>query len=622
MIVKWRFGDMKMNRKLLLSFIMLVSIPLVLMGYYSSVKYTQSIEQKTIAYSMKMQDSMMVRVDDYIEDMMSISSIPAYIDDLKQNLIRSNEYYAERQHDSLEPVMPDHFPQLLSIQRGIEGELGFINSIKRGANAVYLFDKYGNSYYSIASGGIRSHLDASYAYWLDKLEHSKGEAALLPTEKYISNLQSEKYAFTVVRKIMDRSLQPIGLIAIDANISVIDDQIAELDQVTKGKSLIVDQAGNVIYDSRKQLVASNLSTDETVKQARQWRGSFFHTEAGEQWLNIYSTSERTGWKVITSIPVSELTSETVAVRSVIWITTIIAVILSVAVAIVLSYAITKPLRRMASLMKRVQEGNFQVKFPVKYRDEVGLLGSQFNRMTVRLEQLIQDIYEMETKKNKAELQALQNQINPHFMYNTLESIRMSAEVNDDSSTADMIATLGKLLRYSISDLDGYTVLRDELQHVQHYVELLNYRYPDRFVLQCEVEQELLNRPVIKLMLQPVVENAIYHGLDERKSRMFISIRTVVSQHVVAIRIADNGIGIEPDRLAQLNEGLGNPRRFGVAPGPEGEGAKSGGIGLKNVNERIKLQYGPQYGLSVSSVPEEGTEVEILLPVERRAMRSG
>lgn len=622
MIVKWRFGDMKMNRKLLLSFIMLVSIPLVLMGYYSSVKYTQSIEQKTIAYSMKMQDSMMVRVDDYIEDMMSISSIPAYIDDLKQNLIRSNEYYAERQHDSSEPVMPDHFPQLLSIQRGIEGELGFINSIKRGANAVYLFDKYGNSYYSIASGGIRSHLDASYAYWLAKLEHSKGEAALLPTEKYISNLQSEKYAFTVVRKIMDRSLQPLGLIAIDANISVIDDQIAELDQVTKGKSLIVDQAGNVIYDSRKQLVASNLSEDETVKQAKQWKGSFFHTEAGEQWLNIYSTSERTGWKVITSIPVSELTSETVAIRSVIWITTIIAVILSVAVAIVLSYAITKPLRRMASLMKRVQEGNFQVKFPVKYRDEVGLLGSQFNRMTVRLEQLIQDIYEMETKKNKAELQALQNQINPHFMYNTLESIRMSAEVHDDSSTADMIATLGKLMRYSISDLDGYTVLRDELQHVQHYVELLNYRYPDRFVLQCEVEEELLNRPVIKLMLQPVVENAIYHGLDESKSRMLISIRSVVSQQAVAIRIADNGIGIRPDRLAQLNEGLGNPRRYGVAPSPDGEGAKSGGIGLKNVNERIKLQYGPQYGLSVSSVPGEGTEVEILLPVERRAMRSG
>src|SRR5690606_41483750 len=132
-------------------------------------------------------------------------------------------------------------------------------------------------------------------------------------------------------------------------------------------------------------------------------------------------------------------------------------------------------------------------FPVKYHDEVGLLGSQFNRMTVRLEQLIADIYELEKKKNKAELQALQNQINPHFMYNTLESIRMSAEVNDDSSTADMIATLGKLLRYSIGDLDGHTVRKDELLHVQHYVERLNYRYPNRSQLIGKIDEELLTK---------------------------------------------------------------------------------------------------------------------------------
>lgn len=518
MSLKQRVGDMKMDRKLMLSFIVLVSIPLFIIGYYSSERYTQSIEQKTIAYSMKMQESMMVRIDDYIEDMISISSIPVYIDDIKENLIRSNEYYADRQHDGEKQVMPDNFSQLLSIQRGIEGELSFINSIKRGANSVYLFDSYGNSYYSIVSGGIRNNLEQSYSYWISEIEHSRGEAVLLHTEKYISNLQSEKYAFTVVRKIMDRNLQLIGLIAIDAGISVVDDQMMELDQVTKGTSLIVDELGNVIYDSQKQWIASNRSDQELIKEAKYEHGSFYRTDADEQWLNIYSTSESTGWKVITSIPVRELTSETVAVKRVIWITTAIAIVISIAVAIILSLAITRPLRAMARLMKRVQEGNFQVKFPVKFRDEVGMLGSQFNRMTVRLDQLIQDIYEMETKKNKAELQALQNQINPHFMYNTLETIRMSAEMNDDSLTADMIATLGKLLRYSIGNLDGHTVLKDELLHVQHYVELLNYRYPDRFELVCAVDEELWSKTVIKLMLQPIVENAIYHGLDESKEK--------------------------------------------------------------------------------------------------------
>jgi len=603
---------MKMDRKLMLSFIMLVSVPLFIIGYYSSEKYTQSIEQKTIAYSMKMQESMMVRIDDYIEDMISISSIPVYIDDVKENLIRSNEYYAERQHDGEKQVMPDNFSQLLSIQRSIESELSFINSIKRGANSVYLFDTYGNSYYSIVSGGIRNNLEQSYKYWISELEHSRGEAVLLHTEKYISNLQSEKYAFSVVRKIMDRNLQPIGLIAIDAGISVVDDQMMELDQVTKGTSLIVDELGNVIYDSQKQWIASNRSDQELIREAKLEHGSFYRTEADKQWLNIYSTSESTDWKVITSIPVQELTSETAAVKRVIWITTAIAIVISIAVAIILSLAITRPLRVMARLMKRVQEGNFQVKFPVKYRDEVGMLGSQFNRMTVRLDQLVQDIYEMETNKNKAELQALQNQINPHFMYNTLETIRMSAEMNDDSLTSDMIATLGKLLRYSIGSLDGHTVLKDELLHVQHYVELLNYRYPDRFELVCLVDEELWNETVIKLMLQPIVENAIYHGLDESKEKMRITIQSKVLQQQLALIISDDGIGIDEERLIELNTGLN------ASTNTTEDRKGTGGIGLKNVNDRIKLQYGQQYGLIVNSVAEQGTEVVLLLPVERRA----
>ena len=614
MSVKQRVGDMKMDRKLMLSFIVLVSIPLFIIGYYSSEKYTQSIEQKTIAYSMKMQDSMMVRIDDYIEDMVSISSIPVYMDDIKENLIRSNAYYAERQHEGEKQVMPNNFSQLLSIQRAIEGELSFINSIKRGANSVYLFDSYGNSYYSIVSGGIRNNLEQSYLNWMSELEHSRGEALLLHTEKYISNLQSEKYAFTVVRKIMDRSLQPIGLIAIDAAISVVDDQMIELDQVTKGTSLIVDEQGNVIYDSQKQWIASNRSDQELIREARLEHGSFYRAENDDEWLNIYSTSESTGWKVITSIPVRELTSETTAVKRVIWITTAIAVVISIIVAIFLSLAITRPLRTMARLMKRVQEGNFQVKFPVKYRDEVGMLGSQFNRMTVRLDQLIQDIYDMETKKNKAELQALQNQINPHFMYNTLETIRMSAEMNDDSLTADMIATLGKLLRYSIGDLDGHTVLKDELLHVQHYVELLNYRYPNRFQLICKVDVELLNKTVMKLMLQPIVENAIYHGLDDLNETMVITIRSELRQQQLALIISDNGIGIDEQRLAELNVGL-----RANSSSDDGDRKDAGGIGLKNVNERIKLQYGQRYGLHVNSTTGHGTEVVILLPVERRAI---
>lgn len=552
---------------------------------------------------------MMVRIDDYIEDMISISSIPAYMDGIKSNLIRSNEYYAERQNHHSANTMPENFDQLLTIQRGIESQLSFINSIKRGANSVYLFDGYGNSYYSIVSGGIRNDLKNSYTYWMAEAEASRGDAILLRTEKYTTNLQSERYVFSVVRKILDHSMSVIGLIAIDASISVIEDQMLELDQVTKGTSLIVDQNGNVIYDSKKQWITDNISQNELVQLASQKKGSFYIDADNQEHLHIYATSNRNGWKVITSIPVAELTKDTAVVKRITWITTAVAVLISILVAIILSFAITRPLRVMSKLMKKVQEGNFTVKFPVKYRDEVGLLGSQFNRMIVRLDQLIQDIYEMETKKNRAELQALQNQINPHFMYNTLESIRMSAEINDDSTTADMIAILGKLLRYSISELNVETTLQQELQHVQNYVELLNYRYPNRFQLKFDIHIELESYRMLRLLLQPIVENAIYHGLDEMKGNMTLAISSVMKNNQLQLTISDNGIGIEQKKLSRLNKKMRDGSN-------EESKQQFGGIGLKNVNERIKLEYGPQYGIRVESQQGVGTEVIILLPIVR------
>jgi len=385
----------------------------------------------------------------------------------------------------------------------------------------------------------------------------------------------------------------------------------QLDNVTNGKSLIIDEKGNVIYDSMYDRMATNIENDRAISKAAGNEGSFYDEREGVNRLYIYATSPNTGWKVITSIPVSELTKDTSVIRNVTWITTGVAIIVAIIISTVLSLAITKPLRKMTRLMRTVQEGNFNVQFQVKHRDEVGQLGNQFNRMITRIDQLIQDIYEMETKKKKAELQTLQNQINPHFMYNTLESIRMAAELNDDTDAADMIAILGKLLRYSISDLHEESSLADELLHVRNYVEMLNYRYPNRFKLHIACDEEHERYAVIKLMLQPIVENAIYHGLDDSKPAMRITIASERAGSVLLVRIIDDGIGIEQAALTRLNESLAE----GTAPGAD---RKQGGIGLKNVNERIKLHYGQGYGLFVNSAPGAGTEVVLRLPIESRS----
>lgn len=607
----WSFiGDMSMERKLLLVFLVIITLPLSFISVISYKSYSESIEYNTITYSEKLIDQMIDGIDDYIEDMKRISSMPAYVDDIKHNLNRSNRYYEQKKmmegDTNSASIAPGDFDLLLSIQRGIEGNISFINNIKRGTNSVYIFDGYGNGYYSAKDGGVRLDLKKSYEFWSEQAKDSGGEALLFGTQAYTSNLQSTRYAYTVVRKIVDGFWNPIGLIAVEANISNMENQVAELDNVTRGKSLIVDEKGKVIYDSDQKLLTMDISQTVLFRKAAGNAGSFYSTVSGKEKLNIYSSSPKTNWKVIISIPVDELTRDVKLTRNVTFAATLIIIVVALSISIILTFALTKPLNQMVQLMKKVQKGDLDVTFRVKRRDEIGLLGHQFNRMLARIRQLIQDIYQIEEKKKEAELQALQSQINPHFIYNTLETIRMTAELNDDVEAADMISILGKLLRYSTSDLSGKTTMKQELLYVRNYVELLGSRYPGRFQLEIDVPEELNDYSIIKLVFQPIIENAAYHGLDDTKTQMNLRIKCEMTEDKLLFHISDDGCGMDKATLDKLNDSLKHemPPKRNI----------NGGIGMKNVHQRVQLHYGPAYGIEVFSEPGEGTDVILSLPL--------
>ncbi|MEK4343584.1 cache domain-containing sensor histidine kinase [Paenibacillus sp. FSL P4-0184] len=603
-------GDMSMERKLLLVFLIIITLPLTFISVFTYKSYSESIQGNTIAYSEKLIDQMMDGVDDYIEDMKRISSMPAYVNDIKQNLIRSNHYHEQKEimggESGSATLLPGDFDLLLSIQRGIEGNISFINNIKRGANTVYIFDAHGNGYYSAKDGGVRLDLDQSYKYWSQQTKDSSGEALLFGTQSFTSNLQSTRYAFTVVRKIVDGLLNPIGLIAVEANISNLENRVTELDKVTHGKSLIVDEMGMVVYDSGKKLLATDVSDSELFKRVDGKSGSFYDTVNGKDFLNIYSSSSKTNWKAIISIPVDVLMRDVKVTRNTTLAATLSIIVLALIISIILSFALTKSLSQMIQLMKKVQGGDLDVMFRVRRRDEIGLLGHQFNRMLARIRQLIQDIYRIEEQKKEAELHALQSQINPHFIYNTLESIRMTAELNDDIEAADMISILGKLLRYSTSDLSGKTTMKQELGYVRNYVELLNCRYPNRFVLEIDVPKELDNYSIIKLVFQPIIENAAYHGLDDNKPQMHLSIRCEMTEQMLFFHIKDDGCGMDKITLERLNDGLQkeSPPKKSI----------NGGIGMKNIQQRVRLHYGAAFGIEVYSELGQGTDVILSLPL--------
>jgi len=257
-------------------------------------------------------------------------------------------------------------------------------------------------------------------------------------------------------------------------------------------------------------------------------------------------------------------------------------------------------------MKVVQTGNLDVTFPVRSRDEVGLVGSAFNRMIIRVKSLIDDVYTAGQRKNEAELEALQNQINPHFIYNTLESIRMTAVLNDDVEVSHMTQLLGKLLRYGMGTGTETVPLTKELEHLEMYMQLLNYRYGNRFELRIDSGTVDLKLPVMKLLFQPIVENAVYHGLDESKSSMTIAINYEQVGNTHSFKISDDGVGMSEATLKNLRMRLNTAN---AAPDVGGKG-----IGLRNVNERLKILFGEGYGISIHSELGVGTDVVVRLPI--------
>lgn len=579
------FSGMTMQQKLIIVFVVLIIIPISATGYISYQNYIQSINKNTKNYVTELIGNMQSNLDDHLADMMTVSKIPLYSVSMQQYL--------------------SHQEMTLEKQRQMDFYISLLDSMRKDLYSVYLYDNFGNVFYRIKTDAIREDMQSHYASWRQLAVAAGGEPVIIPTQRVQREHGSPQYLFTVLRSIRDiNSLETIGIVAVDADISVIEGVVQELNAVTNGKTLIIDGANNVAYDSDHALTASNITGYEIVAKAVGDEGSFDTRIDGKKYICTYSVSGDTGWKIFAFIPVDYLHQDAQLTRNVTLWTTMAIIGFALLVSIVLSFTMTRSLRRMTELMRTVRGGNMNVSFDVKQKDEVGILGTEFNRMLRRMKELISEIYDIQSRKKEADLEALQGQINPHFIYNTLETIRMTAEINDDEEVAEMTFTLGKLLRYSINRGRETVELKEELQHLERYLQLLRYRFSNRFVMTVDIPEELLTFPVMKLTFQPIVENAILHGTEGKPNAVSIRLSAEIREQTVVFAIRDEGSGMNGMRLDLLRLSMNGAR--------EAAGSKTG-VGLRNVNERIKLHYGEMYGLEIESKWGAGTTVYLKLP---------
>lgn len=281
-------------------------------------------------------------------------------------------------------------------------------------------------------------------------------------------------------------------------------------------------------------------------------------------------------------------------------------VLIIAVVSVLQRSITEPLAALGETTKRIAQGDFSARSEVKSRDELGALSARVNEMAVALEGMVQRIHEDESRMRHAELRLLQEQINPHFLYNTLDTIVWLIEGNQPEEAEEMLLSLSNYFRLVLSRGREFISVEDEEKHIRSYLEIQQVRYRDLLHYEIAISPALYAYEIIKMTLQPIVENALYHGIKNKRSGGMIRITGELAAGQLLLTVSDNGIGMDQETLEKLREEIARACR-----------ETESGFGLANVSERIRMNYGSEYGLSVESEPGFGTTVTIRLPAKRK-----
>ncbi|WP_229521385.1 sensor histidine kinase [Paenibacillus monticola] len=581
----WLFlANLPMERKLIVVFIFLISLPITYVSYLSSHSMFNSVLANATDSAGQMTVSASDTIDRYIADLKRNTALPLYNTDVQFYLEQHNTDWDKNTHMAM--------------------FLSYLNHTKEEIIAVYLVDHFDSVFYDKNPGINQLFPEERLAKW-KALSLAAGTAPVIQGRQTIRvNSNEHREVFSVLRTVTSVStLKSIGILIFDVNINLFKGIIDPVNAVTQGNTMIIDDKGGLMYagadtgdqTAEKQAINLQLLLQKVDKQ----NGHFQMDLDGQSYLAVYTVSKITGWTTLVSIPLSRILSPVEKNRNVLISTTLIIIAFALFVATVISHALTKPLKSMVRLMKQVQHGNLDVWIHPKYNDEIGMLGSHFNRMIIRVKDLLQEVSLTEKRKQKADMRALQNQINPHFIYNTLESIRMLAESSDDSRVAELTYLLGVQMRYGIVRSEETVTIRHELDHVRNYFHLLQIRFPDKFRLNIDVPEDFQHLPVIKLVFQPIVENAVFHGLEHKEGPGTLILSAWNEDGHAVFCVEDDGVGMDEDNLHSLNDSL-----------THGAAGEMFGIGLRNVNERIRLHYGSEFGLRVKSQLGEGTRVTL------------
>lgn len=584
-----------MFAKMLIAFILIGLFPLLSVGQILYAELASSVENVMIKNAYQMAVNMGKNVSDVIE---KYDNIAKYLYDYT-----SDEYTyfyelledEEIGEDEREQLVTDILYDMLNRERAIE-------------NIRFIYDKIYNASRDYTKNlDIRKVLDAQ---WRPDEEEMTALYIMPahPESNYYYN--SEQKVFTMARNYMDVSTvrtaksRRIGTLYMDIDpleLAILEEgvNLGDGSRVT----VVDEKDGTVIYSRNAEEIARRDRELFGLLGQMEGKSGVCQTDNG---IYAYCGIDRTGWKVVVSISGGDIRG--MYIDSSIFVAGMLGLaLLILSIFYVFSRYTSRPATTLKEAMSRIQKGDMSIRVDIKSHDEIEVLGKGFNEMADNLQKYVDKVYVAELRQKDAELEALKSTIKPHYLYNTLEVIRMTAVSENAEESSKLINSLSKQLRYLIGNESDTVTLEEELENIREYFYIVKVRYENRYSLEMDVPTSCLHLKVLKLILQPIIENAVKHGLRPKKTSGKVRITVSRQEEFLSVTVMDDGVGM-PERQVEEITNLLQTEAIGRQKGEKLS------IGIKNTYDRIVKNYGKGYGFQITSCEGLGTIVEYKLPV--------
>jgi two-component system sensor histidine kinase YesM len=563
---KWGFQS-----KLLFIFLTMILTPVILLSFFEFYYSKKMLADKTNDYLKNLAAVTLSKIDSTVSD---IENVAFYING--NNTIQAS-LKAEKQ------VMGNRVAYY-ELHSDIRQILASYVLLRQEINAICIHSESGREYtYTKTRNGPS----------LDITRYIRDEKQYWAVDKNHIVLMKKLYAFPT------QSL--LGYIALDVNAKSLYDIIADIDLTKSGRIFLVNEEGRILATESETLSGELL--DEPYRNFLGENEAFYNNvRVGNTYYSVYNSGAiSNGWYMVLAIPRDYYMRDITKLKNVIIPITFTTALLTALLSILVSRGITRPLRFLSGAMEDFGQGNFDINCQVDSEDEIGRLSHTFNQMVMDMNSLVNTVYEQKVMKQEAQMKSLQMQINPHFLYNTLDTINWMARIRHVDEIGDMVAALSNMMRYSL-EKKSFVRLGEEVKSLKDYIAIQNYRYRDKMVAEIEIDESLMSLYIPRLLIQPILENAIVHGIEEKLDKGHILVAARREDEDLYIQIMDDGVGMTEETMSHILREDYSMKKSGHTS-----------IGVVNVNRRIQMIYGKDYGLLVQSVLGAGTKITIHIP---------